>query len=63
MSRTPHTHVKVVDRDGVVDALSQLRDVVDEILEWVNDRAVLSPSLHEEHFEDGTPIPTPDHEK
>lgn len=37
------TGVKVVDRDTVLEVLSQLRDLVESYAEEVNDRAVVTP--------------------
>lgn len=36
---------KVIDRDAVLDLLSQLRDRLDQVSEQVNDLAVIFPSL------------------
>jgi len=38
-SRSAPIRIKVVDRDTVVELLSQLRDFLDTVLEEVNDRA------------------------
>jgi len=54
-SPSPKPQRKVIDRDALVEVLSQLRDDVEEALERVNDLVYVIP---QEQFEDGTPIPT-----
>jgi len=53
---------KVVDRDALVEILSQLRDDVEEALERLNDLVFVIPQQQTE-FSDGTSIPVPDEEK
>lgn len=55
---------KVIDRNAIVEALSQLRDTLDRYLEEVNDLAMRNPSMpvarsYEEEY-DEVPWPSDD---